>query len=59
MVLKCVWNNIEIAALIGAVSFSKTTFIGMCYEVPAFAGMTTLLGGGNGEIPAFAGIGER
>jgi hypothetical protein len=44
MVLKCVWNNIEVSVFIGSVSFRKTTLTGMCYEVPAFAGMTTLLG---------------
>ena len=45
MVLKCAWNSIEVAAFVGSVSFIKTTLTGMCYEVPAFAGMTTLLGG--------------
>ncbi|MFA6945518.1 MAG: hypothetical protein WC220_06400 [Pedobacter sp.] len=57
MVLKCVWNNVEVAAFVGSVSFRKTTLTGMCYEFPAFAGMTTLLGE-MGEIPAFAGIGS-
>jgi hypothetical protein len=41
MVLKCVWNNNEIAAFVGSVSFRKITLTGMYYEVPAFAGMTT------------------
>lgn len=49
MVLKCVWNNIEVAAFVGSVSFRKTTLTGMRYEVPAFAGMTTLLGGDGGD----------
>jgi hypothetical protein len=39
MVLKCVWNNIEVAAFVGSVSFRKTTLTGMSYEVPAFAGI--------------------
>jgi hypothetical protein len=47
----------EVAAFVGSVSFRKTTLTGMCYGVPAFAGMTTLLGE-MGEIPAFAGIGS-
>jgi len=58
MVLKCVWNNIVIAGFVGSVSFRKTMLTGMRYEVPAFAGMTTLLGEME-EIPAFAGIGVR
>ena len=49
MVLKCVWNNIEVAAFVGSVSFRKTTLTGMRYEVTAFAGMTTLLGGDGGD----------
>jgi len=49
MVLKCVWNNIEVAAFVGSVSFRKTLLTGMRYEVPAFAGMTTLLGGDGGD----------
>jgi hypothetical protein len=57
MVLKCVWNNIVIAGFVGSVSFRKTMLTGMRYEVPAFAGMTTLLGEME-EIPAFAGIGS-
>jgi len=48
MVLKCVWNNIEVAAFVDSVSFRKGTLTGV-YEVPAFAGMTTLLGGDGGE----------
>ncbi|OYZ32566.1 MAG: hypothetical protein B7X86_04355 [Sphingobacteriales bacterium 17-39-43] len=43
------WNNIEVAAYLGFVSFRKTTLTGMCYEVPAFAGMTSLLGGDGGD----------
>ena len=35
--------------------FQQDRFTGMSQEVPAFAGMTTLLGE-IGEIPAFAGI---
>ena len=58
MVLKCVWSYIAVAAFVGTVSFRKTTLTEIRYEVPAFAGMTTLLGGG-GEIPASAGIGVR
>ena len=31
MVLKCEWDNIEVAAFIGSVSFRKTLLTGMRY----------------------------
>jgi hypothetical protein len=31
MVLKCEWDNIEVAAFIGSVSFRKTLLTGMHY----------------------------
>jgi hypothetical protein len=52
MVLKCVLNNIVVAAFVGPVSFRKTMLTGMRYEVPAGSDsyrMTTLSGGGDGR----------
>ncbi len=49
MVSKSVWYTIEVKAYDDSVSFRKTTLTGMCYQVPAFAGMTKLLGGDRGD----------
>lgn len=49
MVSKSEWYTIKVTAYDGSVSFRKTRLNGMCYQVPAFAGMTTLLGGDRGD----------